>query len=367
MSTQVPAEPRRTPPPWLVPVGIGLIVVLLVALIIVLLTRDDSDESSDASVPVSTTATGETSLETVPGTTAASTETTAPVDTVPETTVPTSDASSTVPAAITAGQAQVVSDGSTQAFGIPATCTDFWAGAQTTSHLLVDGTNHHVWVVDVLSFEEGGDRVMQAVDMDFAIAANVFGQDVAVPPTYSGSIDDNAQTAGTTTATLTLTSGDGPASIVVTLGEPASIDDCAVGTLSTQSPFAPGTQVQWQPPDTTDGQRFNVLADCGGDLIVSAGGLLLTDYPQDGSTMAAGLVNTHNLTGADVFWTNLVSPTPEETAFDQGGGGDINAAINVFPDGDRTAPPGYLSWTERPLRSAVGPAGLLDDVCTQSP
>ena len=109
-----------------------------------------------------------------------------------------------------------------------------------------------------------------------------------------------------------------------------------------------------------------MLADCGGNLIVSAGGLLLTDYPQDGNPMAAGLVNTHNLVGNDVWWTNLVSPTPEETAFDQSGGGDINAATNVFPDGDRTAPPGYLSWTQRPSRSSVGDAGLLDDVCTQS-
>ena len=90
----------------------------------------------------------------------------------------------------------MVAEGSTEAFGIPVVCSDFWAGAQTTSHLLVDSVDHHVWVVDVLSFEEGGDRGMQAVDMDFTIAANVFGQDVAVSPTYSGTIDDNNQTSG---------------------------------------------------------------------------------------------------------------------------------------------------------------------------
>ena len=364
MSTQVPAEPRKSPPPWLVPVGIGMIVALLVALIIVILTRDESSDGSDTTAPVSTAATGETAIETVPETTAAATETT-PAETVPGTTVPATEPATTVPAVITAGQANVVAEGSTQTFGVAATCSDFWAGAQTTSHLLVSA-NHHVWVVDVLSFEEGGDRLMQAVDMDFTIAANVFGQDVGVSPTYSGNIDDNSQTAGLTTAALKLTSGDGPASIEVTLGDTA-VDDCAVGTFTPQSPFALGTQVEWQSPDDTNGQRFNVMADCGGNLIVSAGGLLLTDYPQDGSTMAAGLVNTHNLTGSDVWWTNLISPTAEESAFEQGGGGDISAAINAYPDGDRTAPPGYLSWTERPPRSAVGAAGLRDDVCTQSP
>ena len=365
MSTQVPAEPRKTPPPWLVPLGIGMILVLLVALIVVLVTDDDNSDSSDASVPVTTVAAGESTVETVPETTAAPTDTTAPAETLPDTTVPATEPATTVPEAVTQGQAQVAAEGSTRAFGIPVVCSDFWAGAQITSHLLVDSVDHHVWVVDVLSFEEGGDRGMQAVDMDFTIAANVFGQDVGVSPTYSGTIDDSNQTAGRTTATLTLTSGDGPASIDVTLGE-TPVADCAVGTFSELTPFV-DTQVEWQSPDSTSGQRFNVLADCGGNLIVSAGGFLLTDYPQDGNPMAAGLVNTHNLIGNDVWWTNLVSPTPEETAFDQGGGGDINAALNVFPDGDRTAPPGYLSWTQRPPRSAVGDAGLLDDVCTQSP
>ena len=78
-------------------------------------------------------------------------------------------------------------------------------------------------------------------------------------------------------------------------------------------------------------------------------------------------MNTHNLTGAGVWWTNISSPTADETAFDQGGGGDITAAINLYPAGDRTAPPGYLSWTERPPRSVVGAAGLLDNVCTAGP
>ena len=115
--------------------------------------------------------------------------------------------------------------------------------------------------------------------------------------------------------------------------------------MTEQSPFAPGTQVQWQSPDSTSGQRFNVMADCGGNLIVSAGGLLLTDYPQGSNAMAAGLVNTHNLTGNDVWFTNLVSPTPEETAFEQGGGGDINAAINALPTA--TAPLPWLPVVDR--------------------
>ncbi|HEX3087967.1 MAG TPA: hypothetical protein VHQ23_04880, partial [Ilumatobacteraceae bacterium] len=87
----------------------------------------------------------------------------------------------------------------------------------------------------------------------------------------------------------------------------------------------------------------------------------------DGDPLAAGLVNTHDLTGSDVWWTNLVSPTAAETAFDQTADGDIHAAINAYPDGDRGARPGYLSWTRRSLRSTVGAAGLLDDVCTATP
>jgi hypothetical protein len=222
-----------------------------------------------------------------------------------------------------------------------------------------------VWVVDVLAGEEGGDRGMQAVDMTYTIAANIYGQDAAVSPTYSGTVDDSV--AGILSSTLTLTSGDGPPSIELAFGDPSTVDDCAVGWLSPQSPYAAGTQVEWLAPDESTGQRFNVLADCGGELLLTGGGLLLTTYPQDDQTMMAGLVNTHNLTGDDVWWTNLVSPTPDETAFDQSGGGDITAAINAYPDGDRSAAPGYLSWTERPLRSAVGDAGLLDDVCTAGP
>jgi hypothetical protein len=264
------------------------------------------------------------------------------------------------------GQAKVVAEGSTESFGIPVTCSDPAAATPMTSHLLVNGANHHVWVVDVIGSTEGGDRVMQAVDMDFAIAANVFGQDVAVPPTYSGNIDDSSQAPGATTATLQRTSGDGPSSVEITIGDTV-LADCAIGTFAPQTPFAAGTQVVWQPPDSAEGQRFDVLADCGGNLIVSAGGLLLTDYPQDGDPMAAGLVNTHNLTGGDVWWTNLVSPTATETAFDQVDSGEIHAAINAYPDGDRSASAGYLSWTRRPLRSAVGDAGLLDDVCTATP
>ncbi len=36
MSTQVPVEPRRSPPSWMVPAGIGMIIVLLGVLIVVL-------------------------------------------------------------------------------------------------------------------------------------------------------------------------------------------------------------------------------------------------------------------------------------------------------------------------------------------
>ena len=204
---------------------------------------------------------------------------------------------------------------------------------------------------------------MQAVDMDFAIAANVFGQDVAVPPTYSGNIDEDNQAPGTTTATLQLTSGDGPSSVKITIGDTV-LADCAVGTFTSQTPFAPGTQVVWQSPDSAEGQRFDVLADCGGNLIVSGGGLLLTNYPQDGDPLAAGLVNTHDLTGSDVWWTNLVSPTAAETAFDQTADGDIHAAINAYPDGDRGARPGYLSWTRR---RCDRPSGLRDCSTTSAP
>lgn len=362
MSTQVPAEPRRTPPPWLVPTGIGMIIALLVALIVVVLTRDDD---GDSSTPETTAAPVGTTASTEPETTVA--ETTTSAETVPDTTVPTTEPATTVPVVedVATGQALLVAGGETRTFSVVATCSDFWAGVETTSHVLVDDATQRVWVVDVFAFEEGGSRGMLAVDMEFAIAANLFGQDTPPSPTYSGEIDESQ--AGVARAALQRTSGDGPASIDMALGEPTTADDCAVGWYTPQSRFASGTQVEWLSPDESDGKRFNVLADCGAELLVTGGGLLLTTYPQDGVTMSAGLVNSHNFIGDDVWWTNIAEPQPDETAFDQGGGGDITAAINVYPDGDRTAAPGYLSWTERPLRSAVGEVGLLDDVCIAAP
>ena len=361
MSTQVPAEPRRSPPTWMVPAGIGMIIVLLAVLIVVLLTRDDGGNSSP---PVTTVAPVTITASTLAETTVAETS---PPETVAVSTVPASAPSTTesAPQPVTSGQAALVIDGKTQRFSVAATCSDFWAGVQTTSHVLIDNASKHVWVVDVLEFEEGGDRGMRAVDMTFPIAANVFGQDVAVAPMYSGSVDESRK--GATSATLKLTSGDGAASVDISLGEPATPDDCAVGWVTPQSPFASGTQVNWLSPDDSTGQRFNILAACGSELLVTGGGMLLTTYPENGSTLAAGLVNTDNLLGDSVWWTNLVTPTPDEAAFDQGGGGDITAAMNVYPNGDRTAQPGYLSWTQRPPRSSVGKVGLLDDVCTASP
>jgi hypothetical protein len=340
-----------------------MIIALLVALIAVVLTRDNDSEADPA--------TTEVVLQTTAGTTPATTvapATTAPPESTPETTTPETTAPpTTAPASveITTGQAVLVSDGKTQKFSVAATCSDFWAGVQTTSHVLVDNETKHVWVVDVFASEEGGDRGMQAIDMNNAIASNIFGLDAPPSPTYSGTIDDSE--AGVARSTLRLTTGQGPDSVVLSVGEPSTVDDCAVGSFTPQSPFVSGRPVQWQSPDDTTGQRYNLLADCGGELLVTGGGLLLTTYPQDGSTMAAGLVNSYNLTGSEVSWTNLVTPDAAETVFEQGGDGDTTAAINVFPDGDRTAPPGYLAWAERPLRSVVGASGLLDDVCTASP
>lgn len=363
MSTQVPGQPRSTPPPWLVPTGIGMIIALLVALIVVVLTRDDDGGSSP---PETTEAPVGTTVSTEPETTLAET-TTPSAETVPDTTVPTTEPTTTLPVVeeVARGQALVVTGGETRTFSVVATCSDFWAGVQTTSHVFIDNATQRVWVVDVFAFEEGGSRGMLAVDMDFAIAANLFGQNAPPSPTYSGEIDESQ--AGVARAALQRTSGDGPASIDIALGEPTTVDDCAVGWFTPQSPFAAGIQVEWLSPDESDGKRFNVLADCGGELLVTGGGLLLTTYPQDLVTMSAGLVNSYNFIGDAVWWTNISEPQPDETAFDQGGGGDITAAIKVYPDGDRTAAPGYLSWTERPLRSSVGEVGLLDDVCIADP
>jgi hypothetical protein len=360
MSTEVPGQPRSTPPAWLIPAGIGMIIALLVALIAVVLTRDN-----DSAAPATTEAATGTTDSIEPEATIA--DTTTPEATAPDTTVPATEPATTAPVVeeVAKGQALVVAGSETRRFSVVATCSDFWAGVQTTSHVLVDNSTERVWVVDVFQFEEGGNRGMLAVDMDYAIAANLFGQDTPLSPTYSGEIDDSQ--AGVARATLQRTSGDGPTSVELALGEPTTADDCAVGWYTPESPYPAGTQVEWLSPDESVGKRFNVLADCGGELLVTGGGLLLTSYPQDGGTMSAGLVNSYNFVGDAVWWTNIAEPQPDETAFDQGGGGDITAAINVYPDGDRTAAPGYLSWTERPLRSAVGAAGLPDDVCTAAP
>ena len=235
MTQQFPADPRRTPPSWLVPTGIGLIIVLLAALIVVMLTRDDD---TDSSAPQTTAPLVETTVTTLPETT--TTETlpaeTVPAETLP-TTVPTTQPATTLPVVdVAEGQALLVADGQTRRFSVAATCSDFWAGVQTTSHVLVDNETSHIWVVDVFAGEEGGDRGMQAVDMDYTIAAALYGQDVPESPAYSGNIDESQ--AGVARAVLHLTWGEGPVSVEIALGEPTAVDDCAVGWLTPQSPFA---------------------------------------------------------------------------------------------------------------------------------
>jgi hypothetical protein len=355
-----PAPQRQGPPPWLVPAGIGVVIALLAVLIVVLLTRGDEEDS------VAPATTVESVDSTVPATEAPTTvpETTeAPPTTVPET-VPatTTPATEPPPVALTPGQATITADGTTSSYTVVVTCRDFWAGLETTSHVLVDDASGAVWVADVYWGEEGGPRGLAMVDMAPAIASDLFGQDTTTRSgAWYGTIDDGAD--GVSRSTVTLSNGDGPAELDVAIAEPAEPDDCAVGQILSTSPFVGGAQVEWLSPDDTDGQRFNVLAQCGGELLVSGGALLVSFYPEDGNTMIAFLSNTYVLTGEDVAWSNFVTPEPSETSFEQVGGGDKLAAINVFRNGDRSSEPGYLAWTERPLRSSVGAAGLLDEVC----
>jgi hypothetical protein len=292
MNARTPAEQRTSPPPWLVPAGIGF-----------------------EPAPV-----------------------------------------------LSPGEATISSEGAVSTYTIAVTCSDFWAGVETTSHVLVDDATGAVWVANIYAFEEGGSRGLQAVDMAAAIASDLHGQDLSIlAPKYSGEIEEGA--AGVARTTAELQSGDGPPAVDIEIAEPLAPSDCATGSLSTTSPFPSGTQVEWVSADEAPGTRFNVLAQCGGELLLSGGALLVSFYPEDDNTMIASLSNTYLLTGDEVGWSNFVTPEPEETFFEQGGGGDILAAINVFLDGNRSTEPGYLQWTERPLRSSVGAAGLLDDVC----
>ncbi len=364
MNAQMPAEPRRSPPPWLVPAGIGMVVALLAVLIVLMLTRGD-DENSDGAAVATTVSVPATTVASVassdaPATTVASTD--APPSTGAETTVPETTIGFEPAPVLSAGEATITSGDDVSTFTIAVTCSDFWAGVETTSHVLVDDATGGVWVANTYAFEEGGSRGLQAVDMAAAIASDLHGQDVSIlAPKYSGEIEEGADGVARTTADLL--SGDGPATVDIEIAEPADPSDCATGSLSITSPFPSGAQVEFVSADEAPGTRFNVLARCGGELLLSGGALLVSFYPEDDNTMIASLSNSFILLGEEVGWSNFVTPEPEETFFEQGGGGDILAAINVFRDGNRATEPGYLQWTERPLRSAVGAAGLLDEVC----
>jgi hypothetical protein len=217
-------------------------------------------------------------------------------------------------------------------------------------------------VANVYLGEEGGPRGLAVVDMAAAIASDLYGQDTTTRSgSWFGDVDDGAD--GVARSTVTLSNGDGPGTLDVALAEPAAPDDCSTGALEVPSPFLGGAQVEWISPDETVGVRFNVLAQCGGELLLSGGALLVSFYPEDGNTMIAFMSNAYVLTGEDIAWSNFVTPEPSETSFEQGGGGDVLAAINVFRDGNRASEPGYLVWSERPLRSSVGATGLLDEVC----
>ena len=366
MTAQMPAEPRKNPPPWLIPAGIGMVIALLAVLIVLVVTGGD-DEGDEGDAAASTTETTETVVETTAAAVtteaaAPTTEAAAPTTAAAATTVAAAPTTAAPEVALTPGQASITADGATSTFTFAVTCTDFWAGLETTSHVLVDDATGAVWVANVYFGEEGGPRGLALIDMASAIASDLYGQDtVTRSPAYFGEIDEGAD--GIARSTLALSNGDGAASIDVAFAEPAAPDDSAVGSLSQSSPYQGGTPVEWVSADDTFGIRFNVLAQCGGELLLSGGALLVSFYPEDGNTMIAFVSNAYVLTGEDVAWSNFVTPEPAETAFEQGGGGDVLAAINVFRDGDRSTEPGYLQWIERPLRSAVGDAGLLDEVC----
>ncbi len=362
-SAPVPVPPgpsRQGPPPWLIPAGIGVVIALLAVLIVVLLTGGDDEDSVAPATTVEEVAT--TVAATDAPTTAPATTEAAPT-TVPET-VPATTTPATEPPviALTPGRATMTADGTTSSYTVAVTCRDFWAGVETTSHVLVDDATGAVWVANVYFGEEGGPRGLAVVDMAAAIASDLYGQDTTTRSgTWSGDIEDGAD--GVARSTVTLRNGDGPAALEVAFAEPTELGDCAVGSFEPTSPFPGTTQVAWMSPDDTVGVRFNVLAQCGGELLLSGGALLVSFYPEDGNTMIASLSNAYLVTGEDVGWSNFVTPEPSEAYFEQGGGGDKLAAMNVFRDGNRSTEPGYLAWTERPLRSSVGDAGLLDEVC----
>ena len=362
------ANGRRTPPPWLVPAGLGMIVALLVALIVIVLTTGDGDdsESSDSSAtPTSTSAPAPTEPAAVATTSVPTTvvATTAAPTTVAETTVATTTAPATTePAAATpaAGTASVAVGGETLVLRDLVSCNNFWVGVDTTSHVLADDSGH-LWVVDVRSFEEGGGRSMYATDMVSAVESAVYGRDTpTVSAGYVGEIDETQP--GVARSTLTRQSGDGVDSIEIVLVEPPTVSDCSTGSISTPSPFPVGTQVEWRPGGDGVGQPFDLLASCGGYSLVTGGAILAPYYPTDGESMMVQLVNTVGLLGTDVNYLTPFEPRATDLSLEQTG--DLLGAANVYPDGDGTASPSYLEWTERPLRSAVGEAGLLDDVCT---
>jgi hypothetical protein len=342
-----------------------MVIALLIVLIVLVLTRGGDDEGaapSTTEAAASTTVASTDAPETTAATTVAATE--APTSTVPETTVADTTPVTEPPVLpLSVGQATIVADGTTSRYTIAVTCTDFWAGVEQTSHVLVDDASGGVWVATVFRGEEGGPRGLAMADMQSAIASDLYGQDTSFrSPTYFGDIDEGPD--GVARSTVTLSLGDGAATVDVAIAEPVASSDCSTGSFSQSSPFPVGTPVEWTSSDDTFGTRFNVLAQCGGELLLTGGALLVSNEPVEGSTLGAFLSNAYVLTGEDVFWSNTNDPQPQETFYEQsGGGGDVLAAINVFREGDRAVEPGYLQWTERPLRSAVGDAGLLDEVC----
>lgn len=357
---------RRTPPPWLVPAGIGMVVVLLIALIVIVLTKGNGDDASDGSASASTEAVTSTEVPvaaetTIAPTTTVVTTTEAPT-TVAETTTtpaPTTTAAPLLPLP-SAGTALVTTAGTTLSLRDAVSCNNFWVGVDTTSHVLVDDSGH-LWVVDVRAFEEGGPRSMYATDMGSIVSSTVFGRDTpTASPYYIGEIDESQP--GVARSTLARQSGDGPDSVDIALVEPATVSDCSLGSISPTSPFPVGTQVAFQPGGDGASQPFNLLASCGGYSLVTGGAILAPFYPTDGALMMVMLVNTVGLLGTDVNYLTPFEPSATDQSFEQAG--DILGAANVYADGDSSTAPAYLEWTERPLRSAVGDAGLLDDVCT---
>ena len=345
------------------PAGIGMIVALLIALIVIVLTKDDGGDASAVTTspaPATTEAVVADPTTIAPTSTAvATTEVTTTVAETTTTAAPTTTIAAP-PSQPAAGTALVSTAGQTLVLRDVVSCNNFWVGVDTTSHVLVDDSQH-LWVVDVRSFEEGGPRSMYATDMVSIVSAIVLGRDPATAsPGYVGDIDESQ--AGVARATLTRQTGDGPDTIEIALVEPPTVSDCSTGSISTPSPFPVGTQVEWRPGGDGLGQPFDLLASCGGYSLVTGGAILAPFYPTDGALMTVQLVNTTGLLGSDVNYLTPFEPSATDQSFEQAG--DYLGAANVYADGDGSAAPSYLEWTERPLRSAVGDAGLLDDVCT---